>query len=200
MKNLNEQNQLKKPHNALKLGLIGSYVARQLDKDQALKRYLFYNTENPTGGRSIDYLGQEVIQPDITTSLINRPEYNGNIFATEFDAEMKQIQTNQIYVYPRALSVYGTSAANISLYVVVLVPEEYDFLAENKRRCLIADRVEDILNGNMIVEENANEEFINVMGNLEFGLKDIEMLRLSKTNSTQILRMRYDVKTNPMRI
>lgn len=181
---LNNKHIGKKTQFIRKAGILSGYIADILDKDQRIKRYLYYNTLMPLSKRSKGYDGKVVEQPDIDFSLID----GDYIINGMFDDEMEQLVRNQLYIHVYKGNRNDDVNATVYIAINILVDKKFENLANkwDLRSFQIGDIIEELFNDVYIDKNNTDEEIIKELGNLNFKLiptGSFTYERLSKSNS-----------------
>lgn len=192
--NINEKYKNTKSQFIYKSGLLSAYVANRIDKNQNIKRYLYYHTINPLGSKGLELDNNVIEQPNIEKSLLDK-----NIFDGMFNEYMEELHQNQIYIHTykgRTNDDWG----EIYIAINILVPLTFEKLANfgEKRSFAIASEIEDLFQNIVIADDNADENLINKLGNLKFKLIQFDNGRLSKTNNIVVntIVLKTGVSTN----
>lgn len=199
---LNDKHIGKRTQFIRKAGMLSGYIANILDKDQRIKRYLYYNTLMPLAKKSKGYDGKVVEQPDIDFSLID----DDYIINGMFDEDMEQLVKNQLYVHVFKGNRNDDVNATVYIAINILVDKKFEHLVNkwDLRSYQIGDIVEELFNDVYIDKNNTDEEIIKELGNLHFKLisngGSFTYDRLSKTNSIVLQSIVLTTTLNTLRI
>lgn len=179
-----------------KAGILSAYIVTLLDNNQNIKRYLYYDTQNPLGENGLEKDGDIIPQPNIEKSLID--DY---IFDSLFNEDMEDTHRSQIYVHTHRGDVDG-EFGDVLITVNILVPLTILHLSNfgEKRTFCIGNEVENMFQNKYIGKNPRLGYLVDELGNLRWKVIKFENTRLSKTNNIAVLTLVLRTNISTLRI